>query len=84
MRSATLDRGRDLVYLTDFLGGHVVAVDVRTGAERARWFVGRYVREAHLARDGRSLFVSSNLGVVQVFLAGIPEPGPSPATAQRP
>jgi hypothetical protein len=68
MRSATLDRRRRLVYLTDFLGGHVVALDVATGRKRARWFVGRFVRDAYLARDGESLFVSSNLGVVRIQL----------------
>ncbi len=83
MRSATLDRRRGVVYLTDFLGGHVVAVDVHTGAERARWFVGRFVREAYVARDGRSLFVSSNLGVVQIGLGEIPDPAPSPAPDGR-
>src|SRR6185369_2967587 len=78
MRSATLDRRRGLVYVTDFLGGHVVAVDIRSGRQRARWFVGRFVREAHLARDSQSLFVSSNLGVVQISLADLPDQAPVP------
>ena len=68
MRGVTLDRRRGLVYVTDFLGGYVRAIDTATGEERARWFVGRFPREAYLSRDGDSLFVGSTLGVVRIQL----------------
>ena len=70
MRSATFDPHRGLVYLTNFLRGEVLAVDAATGATRAGWFVGRFAREAYLSRDGDSLFVGSNLGLVRIRLDG--------------
>lgn len=68
MRTATLDRQRGLLYVLDFLRGYILAFDVTTGEARHRWFVGRFVRDAYLSRDRRSLFASSNLGVVTIAL----------------
>jgi hypothetical protein len=68
MRSVTLDPQRQTLYLTDFLGGDIVAIDVRSGEEQRRWFVGRFPRDAYLSRDGSSLFVGTNLGVMRIDL----------------
>jgi hypothetical protein len=78
IRYVTLDRGRRLLYLANFLRGDIVALDLDTGAEIARWFAGRFVRQVVLTRDRRSLLVTSNLGVVQIPLAGLPAPSGGP------
>lgn len=73
LRSVAYDGRRDRLYLTDFLGGDVIALDASTGAEVNRWFAGRFVREVKLRRDGTGLVVTSNLGV---SLIDLDAPGP--------
>jgi hypothetical protein len=73
LRSAAFDRDRGLLYVTNFLRGDVIAIDVATGGEVRRWFAGRFVRYVVPARDGNSLLVTSNLGVVRIALP--PPPG---------
>lgn len=68
LRSVTLDRARRRVYLTDFLGGSVSAVDLATGREVRRWRTGRFARSVTLSRDGASLLVAANVGVVSIRL----------------
>ncbi|APR79829.1 Hypothetical protein A7982_05176 [Minicystis rosea] len=68
LRSVAYDAARRRAYITDFLGGDVLAVDVDSGAEIARWFAGRFVREVQLTRDRRALLVTSNLGVLRIRL----------------
>ena len=68
MRSVTLDAPRGRLYLTNFLGGYVVAIDRAGGGEVARWTVGRFPRFTTLSRDGRSLLVGTNVGVVSIAL----------------
>jgi hypothetical protein len=70
MRTTTLDRRRGLLYVLDFLRGDILAFDTASGEIRHRWFVGRFVRDAYLSRDRRTLFASSNLGVVTIALPG--------------
>jgi hypothetical protein len=67
MRSVTFDRERGRVYLTHFLGGEVVAIDVDTGEELRRWSVGRFPRFATIV-DGHALYVGTNLGIVAIEL----------------
>lgn len=73
VRYVTLDKKRNVVYLANFLGGDVVALDLSTGAEGGRWFVGRFVRHAVLTRDQHALLVTSNMGVVRIPLDGLRE-----------
>jgi len=68
MRSVTHDARRARVYLTSFLGGFVSAVDPASGTEIDRWEVGRFPRTGTLTRDGASLLVGTNVGVVAVPL----------------
>lgn len=72
LRSVAYDPRRDRVYLTDFLGGDVIALDAKTGFEVARWFAGRFVREVRLRRDGRGLVATSNLGLTLIDLGDPP------------
>jgi hypothetical protein len=72
LRSVAYDRGRHRVYLSDFLGGDVLAIAADSGREVARWFAGRFVREVRLSRRGDALFVTSNAGIVRIALD--PEP----------
>lgn len=68
MRSVAIDAPRHRLYLADFLRGRVLQWDLSQARQTRSWFVGRFVRYVLLARDGRSLFASSNLGVVQIPL----------------
>lgn len=68
VRSVTHDAARGRLYLTNFLAGHVSAVDPATGDEEARWAVGRFPRTAAVSRDGASLLVGTSLGVVAIRL----------------
>lgn len=68
LRSVTLDRSRRRLYVTDFLGGYVLAFDADTADEVDRWFVGRFPRTTTLSRSGASLYVGTNLGVVEIDL----------------
>lgn len=68
LRLVAFDARRRLVYLADFLGGDVRALDADSGIERTRWFVGHYVRELRLSRDGQTLLTTSNLGIVRINL----------------
>lgn len=71
VRYVTLDGERRLIYLANFLRGDIVALNLDTGAEVARWFAGRFVRQVLLTRNRRALLVTSNLGVVQISLDGL-------------
>ncbi len=68
LRAVAFDASRQRVYLADFLGGNVRAFDAITGQEIMRWFVGRFVREVHISRDGKQLLSTSTLGVVRINL----------------
>ncbi len=72
MRAMVLDRLRNRVYLADFLSGGVVALEAGTGARVKEWFAGRFVRGLQLSRDGRSLWVGSNLGILRIPLGNPP------------
>lgn len=67
-RTVVHDARRQCVYLANFLGGHVIAVDLSSGAVLSRWFVGRFVRHIALARDGASLLAASNVGILRIAL----------------
>jgi len=68
LRTVAFDAPRHLVYLSDFLGGDVIAIDANTGNEVNRWFAGHYLRELRIARDGKKLLTASNLGIVRIDL----------------
>jgi hypothetical protein len=68
LRSVAFDAARQRVYIADFLGGDVLAVDAASGVEIKRWFVGHYVRETLISRDGKSLLTTSNLGIGRIDL----------------
>ena len=68
MRQVAYDRQRRRLFVANFHGGRVTALDPETGDEVAHWFAGRFVRDLALARDGRSLLVTSNLGVLRIRL----------------
>jgi hypothetical protein len=72
MRCVAVDPARGLVYIGNFLRGDVVAFDLASGEEVARWFVGRFVRHVTLSRDGQSLWATSTLGVVRIPLRDLP------------
>lgn len=67
-RAVALDEPRGRVYVGNFFRGDVQALDLSTGREMARWFLGRYLRDLRLTRDGRFLLVTSTLGIVRVRL----------------
>lgn len=69
LRSVAFDAVRRRVYIADFLGGDVLAVDADTGDEVDRWFVGHYVRETLISRDGTKLLSTSNLGIGRIDLS---------------
>jgi len=77
LRSAAFDAQRHLLYMTNFLRGDVIAINVDSGREVQRWFAGRFVRYVALSRDQRSLWATSNFGVVRIPL---PEIVPSQAS----
>jgi hypothetical protein len=66
MRATTLDRRRGRLYLADYLRGNVVAFTVEPFREVRRWFVGRFVRDLVLTRDGQGLLVTSNVGLTRL------------------
>jgi hypothetical protein len=68
LRAMALDTGRRRIYVANFLRGDVLALDMDTGAEVARWFAGRFLRGLRLSRDHQSLLVGSNLGVLRIPL----------------
>jgi hypothetical protein len=68
MRNVQVDRARGVIYVGNFLRGDVIAVDLESGDEVARWFVGRFSRDLALSRDGTALLATSNLGVVRIPL----------------
>jgi hypothetical protein len=68
LRSVAFDARRRRVYLADFLGGDVLAVDVSSGAEVKRWFVGHFIRELRISHDGNKLLSTSNLGIIRIDL----------------
>ena len=69
LRSVAFDAPRQRLYIADFLGGDVLAIDAASGAEIGRWFVGHYVRETLISRDGKKLLTTSNLGIGRIDLA---------------
>jgi hypothetical protein len=68
VRAVAFDPRRERVYLAHYLTGAVVALDAAAYRESARWSVGRFVRDLVLSRDGRSLLVTSNLGLTRIQL----------------
>ena len=62
------DRVRRRLYVANFQRGDVTAVDVDTGAQQARWFVGRFPRDLRMARDGKVLLVTSTIGLLRIRL----------------
>lgn len=68
IRTVALDRARRRVYAGVFLSGEVLAIDAETGRITDRWFAGRFIRYVTLARDGTSVLVASNLGIVRIPL----------------
>jgi hypothetical protein len=68
IRPVAVDRARGRVYVGEFFGGTVHALDAATGREVARWFVGRYVRDLQVSRDGAALLAASNVGIVGIRL----------------
>jgi hypothetical protein len=68
LRSVAFDATRQRVYIADFLGGDVLAVDAATGEEIRRWFVGPYIRETLISRDGKKLLTTSHLGIGRIDL----------------
>ena len=69
LRSAVFDASRSRLYMSNFLRGDVIAIDVDSGREVGRWFVGRFARYVGLTRDRNSLLATSNLGVVRIPLS---------------
>jgi hypothetical protein len=67
-RSVAFDAIRRRVYVAGFLDGDVLSVDADSGIERARWFVGHYVRELRLSRDHSKLLTASSQGIVRIAL----------------
>jgi hypothetical protein len=67
-RSVTIDRPRGRLYITNFLGGYVSALDLESLEQTDAWQVGRFPRFATLSRDGDTLFVGTTLGVVAIAL----------------
>jgi DNA-binding beta-propeller fold protein YncE len=68
LRSVAFDKLRRRIYVADFLGGNVLSIDVDSGAEVGRWFVGHYIRELQVSRDHSRLLTTSNLGIVRINL----------------
>lgn len=68
VRALAYDPARRRLYVANFPGGDVTAVDVDSGAERARWFVGRFPRDVRLTRDGRALLTTSTVGLLRIGL----------------
>jgi len=68
MHAMVVDGARNRLYVARFLSGEVLALDRDTGTEVGRWFGGRFVRGLRLSRDGRSLWVGSNVGVLRIAL----------------
>ena len=68
LRSVAFDAPRQRIYLADFLGGDVLAVDASSGVEIKRWFVGHFIRELRISRDGKKLLTASNVGFVRIDL----------------
>jgi hypothetical protein len=60
------DPERGVLYAGSYLDGWVRELDVRSGEQLRRWFVGRFVR--HIVRDPGTdaLLVTSTLGVVRI------------------
>jgi DNA-binding beta-propeller fold protein YncE len=74
LRPMTVDAVRRRLYVANFIRGDLHALDLDTGEQVRTWFVGRFVRGVRLSRDGRALWVTSNLGVVRVWLASMDDP----------
>ncbi|MEO6025364.1 MAG: hypothetical protein ABIR79_00670 [Candidatus Binatia bacterium] len=68
MRTLAFDRARRRVYAGVFLSGEVLAIDADTGVVTDHWFAGRFIRYVALGRDGATLLVASNLGIVRIPL----------------
>ena len=68
VRALTYDPARRWLYVVNFSGGELAAVEVDSGVERERWFVGRFARDVRLTRDGHALLVASNVGLVRIAL----------------
>jgi hypothetical protein len=65
MRAILLHAGK--LYIANFLDGDVIETDPG-GKPLRSWFVGRFVRNLSLTRDGTSLWTTSNLGVLRIAL----------------
>jgi len=68
VRALAYDRVRRRLYVANFARGDVTAVDVDTGAQQARWFVGRFPRDLRMSRDGNALLVASTIGLLRIRL----------------
>lgn len=68
VRALAYDPVRRWLFAANFPSGEVTAVDVVSGTERARWFVGRFSHDVRLTRDGRALLVTSNVGLMRIPL----------------
>lgn len=66
-RPIQVDRERGLIYVGYFIDGRIVALRM-DGSVAHRWFAGRFVRDIQMARDGQRLWVTSNMGVVEIRL----------------
>jgi hypothetical protein len=77
IRTVAFDAGRRRIYAAFFLRGDVIAMDLDNGAVVDHWFVGRFVRHIALSRDRNSLLATSNVGIVRIPLAAVPDGHPS-------
>ncbi|MEI8255652.1 MAG: hypothetical protein WCJ30_08275, partial [Deltaproteobacteria bacterium] len=68
LRSVAYDSARNRLYAANFLRGDVQAFDPETGRPLAHWFVGRFVRDLAITRDGHGLLASSTVGVIRINL----------------
>ena len=54
------------------LTGEVLELEASSGRRLRTWFAGRFIRQVSFARDGASLWVASNLGMVLIRLDETP------------
>jgi hypothetical protein len=67
-RPIQVDVERGLLYVGYFFDGRVHALRLEDGRVVQRWFAGRFVRDIQISRDRQRLWVTSNLGLVEISL----------------
>jgi len=68
VRAVSIDARRHRIYVGDYFRGEVRALDADSARETAHWFVGRYLNDLRLTRDGHALLAASTLGVLRIDL----------------